>query len=749
MTNKDIKTPIVSVLIPIYNVEKFLDQCLDSLLKQDIKAAEFICLNDGSTDNSLAIIKKYQKLDNRFKLLDKPNSGYGDTMNQGIKMAKGKYIGIVESDDWAEPDMFSDLVKLAENSRADAVKSNFYFYSGLNGGSSKKYNIVSRDEVGFVLEPKYTPHIFKGMSTIWSGLYKKDFLIKNKIDFLPTPGASYQDTGFNFKVWATAKRAVYTDKAYLHYRIDNEASSVKSRSKVFCVCDEFESIRKYLVDHKLMKTLSAVYTERKIDIYRWNLGRLSGKNRADFYKRTRKELLKDQKNGYLDSSLLNKKQQAFLKQALRDRCLLMKAFNYAEFFVKKVAQFFYQKLSFKNKTFTLLKELIKSNDALIGDLVDIAQSTKTDHIDSTVATNPIVSIIVPAYNAEKTIAKTINSLIKQTLKSIEIIVIDDGSTDSTAEIVKDLAKKDKRIKYYFQKNQGVAVARNTGIKKSTGKYIMWCDSDDTFDINMCLKMVGVMENRMVDLAICQTNIITDSIDRSLKKDTEKYLEHKYKGYQLINSCLITQTDVSLWNKIFRRDIIVDNNIVMPKGLLFEDAYFCSIYMLYTDNIYYLKDKLYNYVRQPDSIMSKSFKKSKSSLDYLKITIKLYDFLKSSNLFDSHVDFFWLRFIQNYSYTVDNLDTKDKMVAKNLADSFIKDNTDDFNKASDGMKQAVKATINRRGGLALGTIRQIKRTIKVVVKCLPIYKNRAKLLSLKYHLASQIEYINFLNKTSRR
>lgn len=749
MTNKNTKMPIVSVLIPIYNVEKFLDQCLNSLLKQDIKSAEFICLNDGSTDNSLAIIKKYQKLDSRFKLLDKPNSGYGDTMNQGIKIAKGKYIGIVESDDWAEPNMFSDLVKLAEDNKADAVKSNFYFYSGLNGGSSKKHNIVSRDELGFVLEPKYTPHIFKAMSTIWSGLYKKDFLVKNKIDFLPTPGASYQDTGFNFKVWAMAKRAVYTDKAYLHYRIDNEASSVKSRSKVFCVCDEFESIRKYLVDHKLMKTLSAVYTERKIDIYRWNLSRLSGKNRADFYKRTIKELLKDQKNGYLDSSLLDKKQQIFFEQVLHDKYLLARLFNRAACFTKRVAHFFYKKLSFKNKAFVLLKDLIKSNDILINNLVSAKQSLKTNYVDSNTAVKPIVSVIVPAYNAEKTIAKTINSLIKQTLKSIEIIVIDDGSTDSTAEIVKDLAKKDKRIKYYFQKNQGVAVARNTGIKKSTGKYIMWCDSDDTFNINMCLKMVGVMENRMVDMAICRTNTITDNIDHSLKKDTEKYLDHKYKDYQLISFDLIVQTDVSLWNKIFRRDIIIDNNIMMPRGLLFEDAYFCSAYMLCADNIYYLKDRLYNYVRQPDSIMSKSFKKSTSSLDYLKIAIKLHDFLKFSNLFDKHIDLFWLRFIQSYSYASDNLDAKDKVVAKNMADNFIKDNIDDFNAASDGMKKAVEAVVNKRDSLVAVIKYQLKRSIKATIKCLPIYKNRAKLLSLKYHLASQIEYINFLNKTSRR
>lgn len=121
--------PEISILVPICNVENYLDECLSSLINQTIKNIEIICLNDGSTDNSLSIIKKYAEKDNRIVVIDKENSGYGDTMNLGIRKAHGEYIGIVESDDFADPNMFQKLYDIArKKEKPDIVKSNFYYY---------------------------------------------------------------------------------------------------------------------------------------------------------------------------------------------------------------------------------------------------------------------------------------------------------------------------------------------------------------------------------------------------------------------------------------------------------------------------------------------------------------------------------------------------------------------------------------------------------------------------------------------
>ena len=119
----------VSVLVPIYNVEKYLDECLASLAKQTLKDIEIICINDGSTDNSPKILQKYAKKYPNFVVINKQNSGYGDSMNKGLEKATGEYIGIVESDDFIESDAFEKLYKLAHETKADIVKANYFYHS--------------------------------------------------------------------------------------------------------------------------------------------------------------------------------------------------------------------------------------------------------------------------------------------------------------------------------------------------------------------------------------------------------------------------------------------------------------------------------------------------------------------------------------------------------------------------------------------------------------------------------------------
>ena len=121
-------SPVLSLLIPIYNVQRYLRECLDSALAQTLKDIEIICINDGSTDNSPAIIREYMDRDGRVKMIDKSNSGYGDSMNHGLEMARGKYVGILESDDFIAPDALENLVSAADSNNADFAKANFDFY---------------------------------------------------------------------------------------------------------------------------------------------------------------------------------------------------------------------------------------------------------------------------------------------------------------------------------------------------------------------------------------------------------------------------------------------------------------------------------------------------------------------------------------------------------------------------------------------------------------------------------------------
>lgn len=263
--------PKISVLVPIYNVEKYLDECLNSLAKQTLKDVEVICINDGSIDGSSNILQRYAKKYTNFTVINKKNSGYGDSMNQGLKKATGEYIGIVESDDFIEPNAFEELYKLATKTSADIVKANYFYHSE---AGDEIHEVVKNQKLNTPLSISDNPSILLEEPGIWSAIYRRDFLNKNKIRFRTTPGASYQDTGFHFKSFCAAKRIVYTKKAYLHYRTDNANSSVKSLEKVNYIVGEYAEIEKYIGNLDLSK--EAIYTLQvaKFGAYHWNLQRL-------------------------------------------------------------------------------------------------------------------------------------------------------------------------------------------------------------------------------------------------------------------------------------------------------------------------------------------------------------------------------------------------------------------------------------------------------------------------------------------
>ena len=218
MTRMKRDQPAVSLLVPVYNVEKYLSRCLESARDQTLENIEVICINDGSTDRSPEIIREFVEADARFRSVDKENSGYGASMNMGLRAARGKYVGILESDDFIEPQFLEILFNTAEKNKAEVVKSNFFFYWSSPKEKNELFELVTPSMANRLVSPQEEQDIFYLKPSIWSAIYRRDFLLENSIDFLETPGASYQDAGFNFKVWASAVRVVYLHEAYLHYR---------------------------------------------------------------------------------------------------------------------------------------------------------------------------------------------------------------------------------------------------------------------------------------------------------------------------------------------------------------------------------------------------------------------------------------------------------------------------------------------------------------------------------------------------
>ena len=153
----------VSIIVPIYNVEQYLEECMDSIVGQTLEDLEIICVNDGSTDGSLDILKKYAAADDRIIIIDKENEGYGCAMNDGLDRATGDYVGIVEPDDYVDIHMYEDLYHIAEEKNLDIVKADFYrFVCNKNGEVLKFYDALSKDGTGYneVINPKNNDKIF-------------------------------------------------------------------------------------------------------------------------------------------------------------------------------------------------------------------------------------------------------------------------------------------------------------------------------------------------------------------------------------------------------------------------------------------------------------------------------------------------------------------------------------------------------------------------------------------------------------
>lgn len=212
-----------------------------------------------------------------------------------------------------------------------------------------------------------------------------------------------------------------------------------------------------------------------------------------------------------------------------------------------------------------------------------------------------VSIIVPVYNSEKYLKKCLNSLINQTFKDIEIVLVNDGSTDNSLNIINDYLI-DSRVKLFNKKNGGQASARNLGLKKATGDYIMFIDSDDYVNLDMVMEMHNFIISDNYDLVFADYYI-----EKNNNKEYVKVL-NKTKGEVTAKEYL--QTAVCPWNKIYKKGFLLNNNFEFPEGIIYEDFASIPTLVKYDPKIGYLNKAFVNYVHSETSTMRVNEYKSK-------------------------------------------------------------------------------------------------------------------------------------------
>ena len=255
--------PKVSIIIPVYNVEKYISKCLDSLVKQTLKEIEIIVVNDGSPDNSQKIIDKYvKKYPDKVKSYTKENGGQGSARNYGLEKAHGEYIGYVDSDDFIEPTMYELLYSKAKKDKLDIVICGNYIVS-------EDYKYKKEDSFTIKYQTSFENAIF-GKMAVWNKIYKKEILIDNKLKFKEK--VWYEDLAFTVKALMQTKKIGFIDEPLYDYLLRAGStmnnSNIERNLEILLAFDDIlndKSINKYYdiiellaIDHIYISTIVRV-----------------------------------------------------------------------------------------------------------------------------------------------------------------------------------------------------------------------------------------------------------------------------------------------------------------------------------------------------------------------------------------------------------------------------------------------------------------------------------------------------------
>ena len=570
---------MISVIIPMYNVEKYLPDSLFSILNQSYQEFEVICVDDCSTDSTLEILEYFEQLDSRIRVIkNSTNRGPGYSRNRGIDVAHGKYLFFLDSDDWLSFDALKLLVEKAENDELDVLMfKNYVFYE-----DSQKFGTESYYEMDFMnkWDSKIFNHwdldktkFFAIPNPPWNKLYLKSFLDDNQIRF-PNENLIQEDNPFFYKVITDAKRVSLINKhIYNRRRRSGSIMTLKNERLLDNIPISHKIISVFLEHYELYE-----YYKREV-LYYIFVATLMGK--------------------------YNQIEATYKKQ----------------FFIKiqKVFSDFIEK-------YGLYEDIKKYVDKEVLDFF------KFEEIAKKTITSPLISVVIPVYNVENYLIECLDSICNQTLKNIEIICINDGSTDNSLRILNEYKKKDSRISIITQNNGGLSSARNTGLKYVSGKYIYFIDSDDYLDLNALKELYEISEEKNLDMLLFK--IICFDEDTK-EKFTTPYFEMEFLSKDIQDNVFnyrdighkFYNLDVTMQSKFFKAELI--SNFEFPNGLIFEDNPFFTEAMFNAKRVYFYNKHLCFKRERKNSITGSG----KNFSDIIKIRNRIIDLAKKYGNFD--------------------------------------------------------------------------------------------------------------------
>ena len=712
----------VSVILPVYNVADFLNDSLNLLLNQTLNDIEIICVNDGSTDNSLFILEDFAQKDSRIRIINQENMGAGIARNNGMNIAQGEYIYFIDADDIVTIDILEKLYYNAINNDSDFV----LFKVAKFNEKEVIYSSPIYDLEKIFPNADFNNFIFSALDikqnvlnvafAPWTKFYKREFLEKNKLEFPDI--SSYNDVLFHVKSMLMSSKISFVPEFLYFYRLDNPDSITNDPTKHYNIFSVIKSVEDFLIEQGFMDVYKNEFDLFKlIQISRHMVFPMSEK----YFYEAKEEFLKldvsnnplitktdlenydvclnlsvDQldkfesylellnlqnKNKNLEKSI-KKLNKSYTKQKdIQDNILSSNSWKFTkplrsirnsslkEFLLNRSNSYVYYKQNYyklKNSNKTLKKRnkrlenvyekmyieknhLISEKDSLskennlilkeikhlisekgvlnkeknriMDDLICLSEEnddlTKIlrDVLNFTEKNveKPKVSVVIPVYNVEKYLVECMDSVINQTFKDIEIICVNDGSTDDSLAILEYYAKLDNRIKIITQENRGLGNARNVGMRHASGDYLVFIDSDDYISLDTIAKLYNNSLSNGSDIVIFKI----------ARFDNEGNVNYKLPGFDFddffeevdFNNFSFTYSDIkkyvmnasfSACLKFYKKEIFdKQDDLIFPEGIAYEDVPFHIKIMLYANKISFVPEFLYYYRFNPNSIINTS------------------------------------------------------------------------------------------------------------------------------------------------
>lgn len=439
-------SPMVSVVIPVFNAERYLGECIKSLQAQTMRDFEIIAVDNGSTDASVAILRDMAQEDPRISVLSSEGNA-GVARNAGMEKAQGKYLLFLDADDFFAPELLQDTVVAAENKQAqlvlfggrrfdDARQEVLKKYEFLRKSLLPKREVFSARDCGIDFFRITTP-------APWSKLFLRSFIEEKGLKFQSLQNSN--DVFFTMAAMAMADRIVAVKEDLIRYRVNMQGSLQGSKSRnPLCFVEALFALGKYLRSSDRYDVLKPTYQQQVLSTVKYNLETsTTGAARLEILDAIEKTGLVRQNWRQLAEGDPEKSYAAYLY-----------------IFVSAA-------LAQRRRERAMKCALPPSSR-----LVVAPRDGKT---------SVAVSVVIPVYNTAEYISQTIACVLNQTLNDLEVICIDDGSNDGTLEILLEEAEKDPRISVFTQENSGQSASRNVGMTAARGKYLYFIDSDDLLD----------------------------------------------------------------------------------------------------------------------------------------------------------------------------------------------------------------------------------------------------------------------------